>query len=91
MSPRYGIDEFVAVTSFRCKSGQAVIDACVSGLEICQLPDFYIRAVHPLRRDLLPRLRAAAQYLDHELSAALTPCTRKLGLPHDPDHDLGRL
>ena len=27
---------------FRCNSGQAVIDACISGLGICQLPDFYI-------------------------------------------------
>ena len=27
---------------FRCNSGQAVIDACVSGLGVCQLPDFYI-------------------------------------------------
>lgn len=27
---------------FRCNSGQAVIDACVAGLGICQLPDFYI-------------------------------------------------
>lgn len=27
---------------FRCNSGQAVIEACVAGLGICQLPDFYI-------------------------------------------------
>lgn len=27
---------------FRCNSGQAVIDACVSGLGLCQLPEFYI-------------------------------------------------
>jgi DNA-binding transcriptional LysR family regulator len=27
---------------FRCNSGQAVIEASVSGLGICQLPDFYI-------------------------------------------------
>lgn len=27
---------------FRCNSGQAVIDACISGLGICQLPDFYV-------------------------------------------------
>jgi DNA-binding transcriptional LysR family regulator len=27
---------------FRCKSGQAVIEACVAGLGICQLPEFYI-------------------------------------------------
>lgn len=27
---------------FRCNSGQAVMEACVAGLGICQLPDFYI-------------------------------------------------
>jgi DNA-binding transcriptional LysR family regulator len=27
---------------FRCNSGQAVIDACVSGLGLCQLPEFYV-------------------------------------------------
>jgi DNA-binding transcriptional LysR family regulator len=30
------------VGRFRCNSGHAVIEACVSGLGICQLPDFYI-------------------------------------------------
>lgn len=27
---------------FRCNSGHAVLDACMAGLGICQLPDFYI-------------------------------------------------
>jgi DNA-binding transcriptional LysR family regulator len=27
---------------FKCNSGHAVIEACVSGLGICQLPDFYV-------------------------------------------------
>ena len=27
---------------FRCNSGHAVMEACVSGLGICQLPDFYV-------------------------------------------------
>ena len=27
---------------FRCNSGHAVIEACVAGFDICQLPDFYI-------------------------------------------------
>ncbi len=27
---------------FRCNSGHAVMEACVAGLGICQLPDFYI-------------------------------------------------
>lgn len=28
---------------FRCNSGDAVMEACISGLGICQLPDFYIQ------------------------------------------------
>lgn len=28
---------------FRCNSGHAVIEACISGLGLCQLPDFYIQ------------------------------------------------
>lgn len=31
-----------AHSRFKCNSGQAVIEACVSGLGMCQLPDFYI-------------------------------------------------
>lgn len=27
---------------FRCNSGHAVVDACVSGMGICQLPEFYV-------------------------------------------------
>ena len=27
---------------FRCNSGHAVIEACIAGIGICQLPDFYI-------------------------------------------------
>lgn len=27
---------------FRCNSGHAVMEACISGLGVCQLPDFYI-------------------------------------------------
>jgi DNA-binding transcriptional LysR family regulator len=27
---------------FRCNSGQAVIEACVSGFGLCQLPEFYV-------------------------------------------------
>ena len=27
---------------FRCNSGHAVMEACVSGLGVCQLPDFYV-------------------------------------------------
>ncbi|KEQ52710.1 LysR substrate-binding domain-containing protein [Sphingobium chlorophenolicum] len=27
---------------FRCNSGHAVVDACVAGLGICQLPEFYV-------------------------------------------------
>lgn len=41
---RDGGDEqlFTPQGRFRCNSGQAVIEACISGLGICQLPDFYI-------------------------------------------------
>lgn len=28
---------------FRCNSGQAVLDACLAGAGICQLPEFYVR------------------------------------------------
>lgn len=27
---------------FRCNSGQAVVEACVAGMGICQLPEFYV-------------------------------------------------
>lgn len=30
------------VGRFRCNSGQAVMEACISGLGICQLPEFYV-------------------------------------------------
>lgn len=79
---------------FRCNSGQAVVEACISGLGICQIPDFYIApylqhgmvqliledyrpddepiwAVYPQRRHLLPKVRAAADCLEHELAAAM--------------------
>jgi len=29
-------------TRFRCNSGYAVVDAALSGLGLCQLPDFYV-------------------------------------------------
>lgn len=28
---------------FRCNSGQAVLDACLAGIGICQLPEFYVK------------------------------------------------
>lgn len=44
---------------FRCNNGQAVIDACISGLGICQLPDFYIVPYlqHGMIRPILQALR----------------------------------
>lgn len=36
---------------FRCNSGHAVMEACISGLGICQLPDFYIQ--HYLRHGMV--------------------------------------
>lgn len=39
---------------FRCNSGQAIVEACIAGLGICQLPDFYILPfVKPGMIDLL--------------------------------------
>lgn len=38
-----GQETFFRPTSrFRCNSGQAIADACVSGMGICQLPEFYV-------------------------------------------------
>lgn len=45
---------------FRCNNGQAVIEACISGMGVCQLPDFYIRpylqqgAVRPILESYRP-------------------------------------
>lgn len=36
---------------FRCNSGHAVVEACISGLGICQLPDFYI--LPPLKHGMV--------------------------------------
>jgi DNA-binding transcriptional LysR family regulator len=33
---------YKAAGRFRCNSGHAVIEACIAGLGVCQLPDFYI-------------------------------------------------
>ena len=38
----------------RCNSGQAVIEACASGMGICQLPDFYILPY--LKQNLVTRI-----------------------------------
>ncbi len=37
---------------FRCNSGYAVLDAALSGLGLCQLPDFYVRS-HLARGELI--------------------------------------
>lgn len=42
---------------FRCNSGHAVVDACLAGMGVCQLPDFYV----------LPHIRAGT------LSVVLEP------------------
>lgn len=39
---------------FRCNSGRAVIEACIAGGGICQLPDFYIRPY--LKRNMVIRV-----------------------------------
>ncbi|HLD66670.1 MAG TPA: LysR substrate-binding domain-containing protein, partial [Pseudomonas sp.] len=40
--------------NWRCNSGQAVLDAALNGLGLCQLPDYYVQ--EPLRRGLLVSL-----------------------------------
>ncbi len=40
--------------NWRCNSGQAVLDAALNGLGLCQLPDYYV--LEPLRRGLLVSL-----------------------------------
>lgn len=44
---------------FRCNSGHAVIEACVAGFGVCQLPDFYILPY--LRRGLVELLLEEAR------------------------------
>ena len=40
--------------NWRCKSGQAVLDAALRGFGLCQLPDYYVQ--EPLRRGELVSL-----------------------------------
>jgi DNA-binding transcriptional LysR family regulator len=40
--------------NWRCNSGQAVLDAALNGLGLCQLPDYYV--LEPLRRGVLVSL-----------------------------------
>jgi DNA-binding transcriptional LysR family regulator len=40
--------------NWRCNSGQAVLDAALNGLGLCQLPDYYV--LEPLRRGALVSL-----------------------------------
>lgn len=44
---------------FRCNSGHAVIEACVAGMGICQLPDFYVLPYlqHGMVEVILPDLQ----------------------------------
>ncbi len=61
----FGLDQQVVLFRpegrFRCNSGHAVIEACISGLGICQLPDFYINPMlkHGLVELVLEDLQAA--------------------------------
>lgn len=52
---------------FRCNSGQAVIEACISGLGICQLPDFYILPY--LRHGMVMRIMDELQPEDEPIWA----------------------
>lgn len=50
---------FKPAGNWRCNSGQAVLDAALLGLGLCQLPDYYVR--DPLRRGDLVALLDANQ------------------------------
>lgn len=56
-----------ATGRFRCNSGQAVIDACVAGFGICQLPDFYVRPF--LKRGMVELILNDAQPDDEPIWA----------------------
>jgi len=55
------------VGRFRCNSGHAVIEACVAGLGICQLPDFYILPF--LKHGMVTLIFEAAQPADEPIWA----------------------
>ncbi|MET1076583.1 MAG: LysR family transcriptional regulator [Pseudomonas sp.] len=48
--------------NWRCNSGQAVLDAALSGLGLCQLPDYYV--LEPLRQGRLVALLPGHQPAD---------------------------
>ncbi|MFZ2994765.1 LysR family transcriptional regulator [Sphingobium sp.] len=52
---------------FRCNSGQAVVEACIAGLGICQLPDFYILPY--LKHGMLVRILTDVQPDDEPIWA----------------------
>lgn len=60
---------------FQCNSGQAVIDACVGGFGICQLPEFYVL---PYLHHGMVRLLLEEQRPDDEIIWAMYPRRRHL-------------
>lgn len=60
---------------FRCNSGQAVIEACVAGFGICQLPAFYVQ---PYLRHGMVELLLADQRPEDEPVWAVYPQRRHL-------------
>lgn len=52
---------------FRCNSGRAVIEACIAGMGICQLPDFYILTY--LKRGMVIRVLDDYQVEDEPIWA----------------------
>jgi DNA-binding transcriptional LysR family regulator len=60
---------------FRCNSGHAVMEACVAGLGICQLPDFYLA---PYLRHGMVRLILDDMRPDDEPIWAAYPARRHL-------------
>lgn len=60
---------------FRCNSGHAVIEACVAGMGVCQLPDFYIL---PFLREGLVELVLERAQADDQPILAVYPRRRHL-------------
>jgi DNA-binding transcriptional LysR family regulator len=57
--------------NWRCNSGQAVLDAALHGLGLCQLPDYYVQP--HLRSGALVALLPALQVQDHAVWALCPP------------------
>jgi DNA-binding transcriptional LysR family regulator len=87
---------------FRCNSGQAVIEACVAGLGICQLPEFYVLPylrhgmVKLLLEDVRPKdepiwaVYPRRRHLLPKIHAAIDALKLELGPTLHTDHRIER-